>query len=353
MARIDTLFDAMMASGASDLHMAEGQPPKLRRHGRVAALDGHAPMDEAAIRAYLEEICPPDRWEHYRECGDLDFAYALGDKARFRANYYKHAHGMGAVFRIIPAEIMTLEQLRVPEALKTFAAYRSGLVLITGPTGSGKSTTLAAVIDHINTHECRHILTIEEPIEFVHPVKQSVIVQREVGIDAPSFAAALRDSSRQDCDVILVGEMRDYETISLAVTAAETGLLVFGTLHTNCASKTIDRIIDAFPARQQAQIRTMLAGSLRAVCSQLLLKTIDGKRCACNEILVSTAAVATAIREGSIAKINNAIQSGRNLGMQLMDDRIEELMQEKRVSGNEAYMKSIDKERFARFASET
>jgi twitching motility protein PilT len=350
--KIDPLFEIMMEQGSSDLHMAQGQPPKVRLHGEISPIEGQPAMDEPTIRGYLEEICPPARWEHFLQTGDLDFAYALGEKARFRANYYKHYRGMGGIFRIIPTDILTLEQLKVPEVLKKFADLTSGLVLVTGPTGSGKSTTLAAIVDHINTNQCRHILTIEEPIEFVHPIKNSIIVQREVGIDANSFSDALIAAGRQDLDVVLVGEMRDYETISLAVTAAETGVLVFGTLHTNCASKTIDRIVDAFPAKQQPQIRTMLANSLRGICSQLLLKTTDGKRCACNEILVANTAVATAVREGNVNKINNSIQSGKREGMQLMDDRIEELLAEKKVSGHEAYMKAIDKERFAKYASE-
>jgi len=346
MARIDELFDTMLLAQGSDLHLAEGQPPKIRRHGRLKKLD-HPVLTAAMMREYLEEICAPDRWQQFLQSGDLDFAYAFGDKARFRSNYFYQAHGMGAVFRTIPAEIKTLDDLHLSPVLKTLSLLRSGLVLVTGPTGSGKSTTLAAIIDLINETSARHILTIEEPIEFVHRNKKSIICQREVGIHAHSFADGLRTAGRQDCDVILVGEMRDYETISLAVSAATTGSLVFGTLHTNSAVKTVDRIIDAFPAGQQPQIRTMLADSLKAVCAQILLRTADGDgRTACNEILLSNSALANSIREGKTPNIRNVIQAGRSQGMQLMDDAIQRLLSEQQITAEEAYMKATDKSRF-------
>ncbi|TLY42979.1 MAG: type IV pili twitching motility protein PilT, partial [Nitrospirae bacterium] len=227
MARIDRLFTDMLSGHGSDLHLSEGQPPKIRRHGRLVALD-HPILTAETMRGYLQEICPAEYWERFLETGDLDFAYALGTVARFRANYFKQSHGMGAVFRTIPAKIKTLDELNLPPVLKTLSLIRSGLVLVTGPTGSGKSTTLAAIIDLINATSSRHILTIEEPIEFVHPAKKSIICQREVGTDVNSFSDGLRAAGRQDCDVVLVGEMRDYETISLAVTAATMGSLVFG-----------------------------------------------------------------------------------------------------------------------------
>jgi twitching motility protein PilT len=345
-AKIDRLFDIMLAEDGSDLHLAEGQPPKIRRHGQLTVLD-HPMLTADTMRGYLEEICAADRWQRFVESGDVDFAYVFEDKARFRSNYFYQAHGMGAVFRTIPSKIKTLDELNLPSVLKTFSLLRSGLVLVTGPTGSGKSTTLAAIIDLINNTSARHILTIEEPIEFVHPNKRSIVCQREVGIDVNSFADGLRTAGRQDCDVILVGEMRDYETISLAVSAATMGSLVFGTLHTNSAVKTVDRIIDAFPAAQQAQIRTMLADSLKGVCAQILLRAADGNgRMACNEILLSSAALANSIREGKIQNIRNIIQGGRGQGMQLMDDAIQKLLSEHKISAQEAYLKATDKSRF-------
>jgi len=347
MAEIDSLFDELLDSAGSDLHLAEGGPPKMRRHGRLVPLERPV-LDRQAIRRYLEEICPPERWRVFAEKRDLDFAYAYGEKARFRANYYCHAHGMGAVFRIIPAEIMNIDELNLPPVLGRFGQLRSGLVLVTGPTGSGKSTTLAAIIDLINSTSARHILTIEEPIEFVHRPKRSIICQREVGIDAHSFAGGLRTAVRQDCDVILVGEMRDYETISLAVSAATMGSLVFGTLHTMSAVKTVDRIIDAFPSGKQAQIRTMLAESLQGVCAQLLLKRADGQgRVAANEILMPGIALANSIREGNTQNIRNIIQSGRDEGMQLMDDAIHAHLKAGAINLEEAALNAVDKNRFA------
>jgi twitching motility protein PilT len=346
MPRIDQLFDAMLSQDGSDLHLAEGQPPKIRRTGRLVQLD-HPALTADAIRGYLEEICDPDRWQSFLAGGDLDFAYAFGDKARFRSNYFFQAHGMGAVFRTIPSKIKTLDELRLPPVLKTFSLLRAGMVLVTGPTGSGKSTTLAAIIDLINETSARHIVTIEEPIEFVHANKKSVICQREVPNDVHSFAEGLRTAGRQDCDVILVGEMRDYETISLAVSAAATGTLVFGTLHTNSAVKTVDRIIDVFPAGQQAQIRSMLSDSLKGVCAQILLRAADGNsRIACNEILLSNSALANSIREGKTPNIRNVIQAGRSQGMQLMDDAIHKYLTDKKITAEEAYMKATDKSRF-------
>lgn len=350
MPAIDRLFRIILDTGASDLHLAQGQPPKMRLNGSIKKIEDTV-LDENTIETMLSEICADDRWEHFEDTGDLDFAYGLGDEARFRCNYHRTCHGYGAVFRIIPTEILSIQDLKLPPVLLSFAELNGGLVLITGPTGSGKSTTLAAIIDYINRNSARHILTIEEPIEFVHPNKKSIIVQREVGIDAASFEEALQASGHADCDVILVGEMRDLETISLAISAAEAGHLVFATLHTNSAAKTLDRIISVFPADQQPQIRTMLSESLKAVCSQLLLKTKDGGRVAVVEILIQNTAVSNIIREGSGAlhKLQSVMMSGKAAGMQIMDDVIEDLMNKQVISGHEAYMKSIDKERFDRF----
>jgi twitching motility protein PilT len=343
---IDELFGILVERGGSDLHLLETQPPKIRRHGEVMPIRDEPLTHDEMVRL-LQPICSPPAWKKFLETGDLDFAYEMDEANRFRCNFYKQLHGLGAVFRIIPTKIKTLKELGVPPVIESFGDFKSGLVLVTGPTGSGKSTTLAAVVDSINTKYPRHIVTIEEPIEFVHPNKKSVITQREVPNETPSFATGLKAALREDADVVLVGEMRDLETIALALTAAETGLLVFGTLHTNNARKTVDRIIDAFPSDQQEQIRTMLANSLRAVCAQLLLKRSDGGgRLAVNEILISNNAVAAIIREGATMKLNDVLKTGKAEGMQLMDDAIAGHLQASRISPMEAYMKAIDKQRF-------
>jgi twitching motility protein PilT len=298
----------------------------------------------------LREVCGERNWEIFEERSDLDFAYAMDAASRFRCNYLKQAHGYGAVFRLIPTKIATLEELGIPIVAKEFAHLRGGLVLVTGPTGSGKSTTLASLIDYINENFSRHIVTIEEPIEYVHDNKRSIITQREVPGDSESFPVALKAALREDADIVLVGEMRDLETISLALTAAETGLLVFGTLHTNNSRKTVDRMVDVFPAPRQPQARTMLANSLRGVLAQLLLKKADGSgRVAVNEILVVNAAVSAIIREGATQKLQDVIVSGRGQGMQFMDDAIYALLQSGTVTPYEAFMKAIDKNRFKQF----
>ncbi len=340
MAYIDQFFDVLIEAKASDLHIGESQPPKIRRHGEIVPIrDEPVTNEEAAYM--LSEIAGPERWEKFERGGDLDFAYEMNAESRVRC---------GAVFRLIPTRIATLEELGVPAVIKTFGHLRGGLVLVTGPTGSGKSTTLAALIDYINTHFARHIVTIEEPIEFVHQNKRSVITQREVPEHAASFPSGLKAALREDADIVLVGEMRDLETIQLALTAAETGLLVFGTLHTNNARKTVDRMIDVFPADQQAQVRTMLAASLRGVIAQLLLKKADGSgRVAVNEILVANPAVSAIIREGATQKLEDVIVGGRAQGMQFMDDAIWRVLQQGVCSPHEAYMKAIDKNRFRKF----
>ncbi len=347
--RIDNYFRQLVEQGGSDLHLSEGEPPKMRVHGDIVAMEDTRLSHEDMVEL-MEPICPPKLWKSYTEGGDADFAYEMDATSRFRCNYMKQQRGYCCVFRIIPTKILTLEQLNVPEQIKRFAEMRSGLVLVTGPTGSGKSTTLAAIIDYINTNYARHIITVEEPIEFVHPSKKSIITQREVPENCPTFADGLHASLREDADIVLVGEMRDLETISLALTAAETGLLVFGTLHTNNARKTIDRIIDVFPAEQQAQARTMLAGSLRGVVAQLLMKRCDKPgRVAVNEILFATPAVSAIIREGATQKLADVITGGKGLGMQFMDDAIWQKLQQGLVSPQEAYMKAIDKARFKNF----
>ncbi len=346
MAYLDQFLNVIVEEGGSDLHIGEGQPPKMRRHGDVMAIRPTAvTRDEAA--SMLSEVCGPHNWELFESRGDLDFAYEMDAASRFRCNYLKQANGYGAVFRLIPTKIATLEQLGIPPVVREFAHLRGGLVLVTGPTGSGKSTTLAALIDYINENFSRHIVTIEEPIEFVHSNKRSIITQREVPNDSVSFPVALKAALREDADIVLVGEMRDLETISLALTAAETGLLVFGTLHTNNARKTVDRMVDVFPATRQAQARAMLANSLRGVLAQLLLKKADGSgRVAVNEILIANAAVSAIIREGSTQKLQDVIVSGKGQGMQFMDDAIWALLQPGTVTPHEAFMKAIDKNRF-------
>ena len=347
--KIDVFFQALVDQGGSDLHLSEGEPPKIRVHGDVTAIREEALTHEEMVEL-MEPICPSKLWKEFCEIGDADFAYEMDEKSRFRCNYMKQQRGYCCVFRLIPTKILTLEQLNVPEQIKRFGEMRSGLVLVTGPTGSGKSTTLAALIDYINTNFSRHIITVEEPIEFVHPSKKSIITQREVPNNCPSFADGLRASLREDTDIVLVGEMRDLETISLALTAAETGLLVFGTLHTNNARKTVDRIIDVFPAEQQSQARTMLAGSLRGVVAQLLMKRCDKPgRVAVNEILFATPAVSAIIREGATQKLADVIIGGKSMGMQFMDDAIWQKLQQGMVTPEEAYMKAIDKARFKNF----
>ena len=351
MAYIDQFLQIVVRQEASDLHIAEGAPPKIRIHGDIMAIRDE-PISHDEATKMLSEICGPHDWEIFEQHGDLDFAYQMDEHSRFRTNYFKQSEGYAAAFRMIPTKISTLEELGIPKVVKEFAYLRGGLVLVTGPTGSGKTTTQAALVDFINENFSKHVVTIEEPIEFVHENKQSIITQREVPTDSTSFAAGLKASLRQDADIVLVGEMRDLETIALALSAAETGLLVFGTLHTNNARKTVDRMVDAFPADRQPQARAMLANSLRGVVAQLLLKRSDrAGRIAVNEILIANAAVAAIIREGATHKLQDIIVSGRAQGMQFMDDAIWALLEKGIVSPHEAFMKAIDKSRFKPFLS--
>src|SRR5438093_1862026 len=351
MAYIDQFLQSVVRQGASDLHIAERQPPKIRTHGDIMPIRDEPISREEATRM-LSEVCGPKNWEIFQERGDLDFAYQMDKHSRFRTNYFKQSDGYAAAFRLIPTKISSLEELGVPVVIKEFAYLRGGLVLVTGPTGSGKTTTQAALIDFINENLSKHVITIEEPIEFVHGNKRSIITQREVPENSISFAAGLKAALREDTDIVLVGEMRDLETISLALTAAETGLLVFGTLHTNNARKTVDRMVDAFPADRQSQARAMLANSLRGVIAQLLLKRVDRPgRIAVNETLIANAAVAAIIREGATQKLQDVIVSGKAQGMQFMDDTIWALLEKGIVSAHEAFMKAIDKNRFKPFLS--
>jgi twitching motility protein PilT len=346
---IDDLFDTIVANKASDLHLQEGQPPKMRVHGDIKRIRNEA-LTRAEMTQMLSEVAGPTRWSSFEAKGDADLAYELNADSRFRCNLHRQLHGLGGIFRLIPNKIATLEQLGVPPVIKNFANLKGGLVLVTGPTGSGKSTTLAALVDYINCSYARHIITIEEPIEFVHNNKLSIITQREVGEDTPSFADGLKNAMREDADVVLVGEMRDLETISLALTAAETGLLVFGTLHTNNARKTVDRMIDVFPSSQQPQVRTMLAASLRGIVAQLLLKRADGKgRLADDGGDGAVGHEDLVHREGAVEKLTDVLISGRAEGMQFMDDAIQRFLDQGVITPQEAYMKAIDKQRFAPF----
>jgi twitching motility protein PilT len=346
-AQIDELLRYLRQNKGSDLHLAAGLEPRIRVNGELRAVEGQPRLGDDGLRKLLREIASESQWRGYSERHDLDFAYGLDGVGRFRANYFVQEHGAGAVFRLIPEKIVSLEELSLPKAIESLVHLRKGLVVVTGPTGSGKSTTLAGIIDKINRTYAKHILTLEDPIEFVHENKKSVLSHREVGSHTKGFGPGLRAAIRQDADVVLVGEMRDYETISLALTAAEMGMLVFGTLHTNSAPKTIDRIIDTFPSDEQSQVRLSLAESLAGVIAQLLLPTSDGKgRVAANEILLKTKALPNIIREANFGMLGSFIQQGKADGMQLMDDALFELVSAKRVDPYDAYAKATDKARF-------
>lgn len=347
MAKIDKLFQILKQQGGSDLHLSPGNQPMIRVSGSLKPAIKQEFSHEQQ-KALIYEIMNESQRTEFEERNDLDFAYEVTAlHARFRANIFMGRLGISAVFRIIPSEILTVEQLGLPQAVLDLTEYKKGLVLVTGPTGSGKSTTLAAMVDHINRTRGEHILTVEDPIEFVHKSQKSLINQREVGIHTQSFASALKAALREDPDIILVGEMRDLETIELAITAAETGHLVFGTLHTSSAAKTVDRLVNVFPTTQQEQIRTMLAESLRGVVAQQLLRTLDNKRCAALEILKVNAASANLIREGKTFQLPSVIQTGRKQGMQLMDQALQQLIDDKRVSREEACRFAVNKAQFA------
>ena len=348
MARIDALLDELLARRGSDLHLGIGYPPLLRARGDLVPLR-EAPIDSDEMEALLFEITNPAERERITTELDLDFAYAYGQKARFRANYFHKTTGLAAVFRTIPTKVLSLDDLGCPEVIRRMSERRAGLVLVTGPTGSGKSTTLAEMIDSINRTRACHILTIEDPVEFVHPPLKAQVTHREVGPDASSFAAAIRSAGREDADVILVGELRSNETMKLALQLASFGVLVFGTVHTNSAAATIDRILNAFPFDEQPQVRGMLSESLLAIISQQLLKSSDGAgRVAAYEVLVSSSALAAMIREGKTVQIPSLMQAGQSVGMQTMDMALERLLQKGEVSFEDALEKAIDKESFSR-----
>lgn len=344
MNQIDTLLIEMLDQKGSDLHLSVGAPPKARIHGTIAPLND-TPITTESMEDILKEVTPPHRWKNFLETGDADLGHEIPGKARFRMNLFRNNWGMAAVLRQVPSQIPSIDQLNLPLTLKELTTYKDGLVLVTGPTGSGKSTTLAAVINHINEKYKKQVITLEDPVEFAHTDNNSTIIHREVGEHTLSYAAGLKGAMRADPDVILIGEMRDQETIRLALNCAAMGMLVFGTLHTNSAVKTIDRIINAFPAEEQNQTRIMLAESLRAIVSQLLCKKTGGGRVAVHEILLDHVALPHCIRTNP-KNIENIIGQNRERGMITMDASLTELLKQNLITREEAYMKAADKTQF-------
>jgi len=346
MAKIDAFFQLMHDQKASDLHLVSGQQPAIRIRGEIERIK-YDILNNDALKLLLYEITPEHKIKHFEETGDVDFAYEIPGLARYRANFFQQKYGIAAVFREIPSKIATCAELGMPSVVSKLAMLPRGLVLVTGPTGSGKSTTLAAIIDEANRLRKDHIITIEDPIEFVHKSQSCIVNHREVGIHTKTFSNALRGALREDPDIIMVGEMRDLETTALAVEAASTGHLVFATIHTTSAVKTVDRIVEIFPESEQLQIRSTLADGLRAVISQVIFKRVDIKsRCVALEILIATPAVRNLIREQKTYQIPSMIQTGRKYGMQLLDDGIMDLYNRGWISGEDAYIKANDKGRF-------
>ena len=344
--RIDEYLREVLTRNGSDLHFVAGDPPRIRHYGELQTLREEK-LGQDQVRTMLEEIMTRRTQHELKEKDGADFAYTIPGVSRFRVNVFRHIGGLGAVFRAIPSKALTLEQLNMPEAVRSLSRANNGLILVTGKTGSGKSTTLAAMVDDINARIKGHILTIEDPIEFVHPRRNCLVSQREVGIHSPSFAEALQSALREDPDVVLVGELRDLESMSIAVTAAEMGILVMGTLHTNGAAATVDRIVNAFPADKQPHVRTMLSTSLRGVISQQLIQRCDKRgRVAALEVLINTPAISNLIRQGKLDQLENAMQSGAQFGMRTMDSAIQELLDKGLITGRSAYEKSSNKQRF-------
>ena len=343
--RIDRFLAVLPKRNGSDLHLSVGSPPLIRIDGDLERIR-YRSLTEGDFYNLVGPIAPPRIWTQYEKTRDVDFAYQMGADARFRVNLFRQERGSAAVFRLIPARVPTVEELALPPSVSELASARRGLILVTGPTGSGKSTTLAAILDRVNRRFARHVVTIEDPIEFVHANDRSIFTQREIGPDVPSFSEGVKAAIREDPDCLLVGEMRDLETMRMALTAAETGLLVFATLHTNSAAKAVDRIIDAFPASEQEQIRIVLAETLRAVVAQQLLKKAKGGRIPAFEILLGSSALSNSIREGKTAQINNQISTGRGRGMISMDQSLGELVRSGVVSGEHALDRAFDRETF-------
>jgi len=339
---IEELFRVMVERKASDLHLSAGSPPLLRRDGEIEVIPGRPVLTAADTRRLLLPIAPPRNLEEFTERHDTDFAYEIPGLARFRCNLFLDRKGPGGAFRVIPSKIMTAEDLALPRELLDVCHLPKGLVLVTGPTGSGKSTTLSALVDYVNSHRTDHIITIEDPLEFVHENKKCLVNQREVGAHTRSFKDALRAALREDPDIVLIGEMRDLETVAIAIETAETGHLVFGTMHTSSAPATVDRIINQFPADRQQQIRVMLAESLRAVVSQTLCRRIGGGRVAALEVLIATAPVCNLIREAKTFQLPSIMQTGKRHGMCLMNDSLFELVRKQVVAPEEAYTKTVD-----------
>jgi twitching motility protein PilT len=345
-AAIDTYLNEILDRKGSDLHFIAGDPARIRLYGDLMTLRPDR-LESSFVKDALYEIMPKPALDRFEDKDGADFAYNLGDRARFRVNVMRQLNGMGAVFRAIPSKAFTLDELKLPESVRQMCRANQGLILVTGKTGSGKSTTLAAMIDDINTRVKGHILTIEDPIEFVHQRKSCLISQREIGVHSQSFAHALHSALREDPDVILVGELRDLETMSIAVTAAEMGILVMGTLHTNGAAQTVDRMVNVFPSDKQSHVRTMLSTSLRGVVSQQLLQRADKQgRVAALEILVNTPAAANLIRQGKLDQLENTMQAGGAFGMRTMDTAIQQLLDSRQITGKEAYKKGINKTKF-------
>ena len=349
MAQIDPFLVEIVEKRGSDLHFIAGDPPRIRVYGDLNPLRPDK-LSADYVKTALYEIMPKTAVDRFEQKDGADFAYTLEGRGRFRVNIMRQLNGMGGVFRAIPSKALTLDELKLPEAVRQLCRANSGLILVTGKTGSGKSTTLAAMIDDINTRVKGHILTVEDPIEFVHERKSCLISQREIGVHSPSFAAAVLSALREDPDVVLVGELRDLETMSIAVTAAEMGILVMGTLHTNGAGATVDRMVNVFPSDKQSHVRTMLSTSLRGVVSQQLLQRADRQgRVAALEILVNVPAAANLIRQGKLDQLENTMQAGGQFGMRTMDTAIQQLLDSRQITGKEAYKKAINKAKFEEF----
>jgi len=343
--KVDRFLSLMNDRGASDLHLSVGRPPMFRLHGEIEAIR-YRVLNNQDFVEFIKPLMSPADWTQFKTRGDADFSYEVPGVARFRVNLFMQVRGYAAVFRIIPTRLMTFAQLGLPKQVERFCYLRRGLILVTGPTGSGKSTTLSSIINKMNAEQELHIITIEDPVEFVHPNKKSIVSQREVHTHATSFAAAVQAAVREDPDVVLVGEMRDLETIRTALNAAESGFTVFGTLHTNNAAKAVDRIINVFPEDEQEGVRGSLAESLKGVVAQQLLKRKEGGRVAALEILFATSGLSSMIREGKTTQITSSIQMGKSIGMQAMDDALWQLLEEDLVTPEAAYEKVVDKSAF-------